>query len=365
MSGDHRQLISYIAPGAPATRRPATGKEPFLRPEIGFTPKWYHEAIGVNFDEPWHTDPAYRKDALIAMRKELGRRFPETSIGGIDQPEEPLDLLTGAYGVCCVAGLYGVPIRYYRDRWPVCEHYVLSPDQIERLEPINLDTNPFFDDLLAQVAWIAKDQGRVEGYINWQGVLNNAFRLRGEGVFADMIDHPDRARRLFQCVSTTMIEAASRLYERQRVTGVRVDFFTVSNCLVNMVSPGLYRGLLLPFDLHIAERFGCIGIHNCAWSADPYMAHYASVPHLGYIDMGLESDLQRAKETFPQARRALMYTPTELVSKPMATIKEDLERIGREYAPCDVVLADVEAGTPDERILAFVEFCAVRRCSPP
>ena len=40
-----QQLISYIAPGAPATRRPSPGILPFLRPEIGFTPKWYRGAL--------------------------------------------------------------------------------------------------------------------------------------------------------------------------------------------------------------------------------------------------------------------------------------------------------------------------------
>ncbi|MGD8500556.1 MAG: hypothetical protein PVJ86_07900, partial [Phycisphaerales bacterium] len=89
MSGRNCQLISYIAPGAPATRRPATGQEPFLRPEIGFTPRWYHEAIGVDFDRRWHTDPAYRKEAISAMRKELARRFRGTAIGGIDRPDKP------------------------------------------------------------------------------------------------------------------------------------------------------------------------------------------------------------------------------------------------------------------------------------
>ena len=365
MSRSVCQLRSYIAPGAPATRRPATGEEAFLRPEIGFTPKWYRDALGIDFGERWHRDPGYRRETVRAMRDELRRRFPGTRIGGIDRPDRPTDLLTGVYGVCTIAAMYGVPVVFSEDNWPDTEQQYLTDDEVDTLEPPELDTSPVFRELMEQVDWIARQEGRVEGFVNWQGVLNNAFRLRGEAVFADMIDRPDRARRLFQCVSTTMVEAASRLYARQRVTGVRVDFFTVSNCLVNMVSPELYRDLLLPFDLHIAERFGCIGIHNCAWSADPYMDHYASVPYLGYIDMGLESDLQRAKETFPQARRALMYTPTDLVSKPMATIKEDLGRIGREYAPCDVVLADVEAGTPDERILAFVEFCAVRRCSPP
>ena len=38
MTTPRRQLISYFALGAPATRLPASGREPRIRPEIGFTP---------------------------------------------------------------------------------------------------------------------------------------------------------------------------------------------------------------------------------------------------------------------------------------------------------------------------------------
>ena len=357
MSDGHHQLISYIAPAAPATRRPATGREPFLRPEIGFTPKWYHDAIGVGFDRQWHTDPAYRKDTVLAMRKELIRRFPGSPIGGIDPADKSLDLLTGTYGVCVVAGMYGVPIRYDRDRWPVCEHHVLTPEEIDGLEPIDLDANPFFDNLLAQVDWIAEDQGPVEGYTNWQSVLNNAWRLRGEALFTDLYDAPQRCHRLFDCVCTTMIDAARRLHARQRNSGVDVGFITVSNCLVNMVSPEQYREFLLPLDQRMAEAFGCIGVHNCAWNADPYVDAYAQIPHVGYIDMGLASDLARAKDVFPNARRALVYSPIDLVNKSRKQIREDSERIAGDYGPCDVVVGDIEAGTPDQRVLEFLEIC--------
>jgi len=112
MSIETCQLISYIAPAAPATRQPATGSEPFLRPEIGFTPNWYRTAIGIDFGRRWHTDPAYRCETLLVMRGELKRRFPETRIGGIDRPDKPLDMLTGTYGCNSVAAIYGIPIIY-------------------------------------------------------------------------------------------------------------------------------------------------------------------------------------------------------------------------------------------------------------
>ena len=357
------QLISYIAPGAPATRRPAAGIEPFLRPEIGFTPAWYRQHLDINFGQFFHTDPACRRECVVKMRAELKRRFPGTSIGGIDQPDAPLDLLTGTFGAGTVAAIYGVPIVYADDNWPNCAHEYLTDEQLARLEPPDLDRNPHFAHLMEQVEWIAAREGRVAGFINWQGVLNNAQRLRGAQLLMDMIAEPDKAQHLFACVCETMLQGLRRLHERQRASGVDLRFVTVSNCLVNLISPKTYRELLLPFDQKLAAAYGCIGIHNCAWNATPYLEAYAQVLGIGYIDMGIKSDLVRAKALFPTSRRALMYTPMDAANKTLPEIEADFARIAREYAPCDVVIADLETGTPDERVFELVELC--KRLSDP
>ena len=78
---------------------------------------------------------------------------------------------------------------------------------------------------------------------------------------------------------------------------------------------------------------------------------------MGYIDMGIESDLLRARELFPDARRGLMYTPVDLLKKPESEIRADLARVASEYGPCDIVLADVAAGTPDGSIRMFMQIC--------
>jgi len=352
-----KQLISYIAPGAPATRRDATGEEAFLRAEIGFTPAWYRQHEKIDFGEQFHSDPAYRRECVLSMRKILRTRFPGAGIGEIDRPDAPLDLLTGTYGACSVAAIYGVPLLYTSDNWPNCAHEYLSDEQLARLEPPELDGNPHFEQLLEQVEWIAREEGCVEGFINWQGVLNNAHRLRGEQLFIDMLVEPEKALHLFACVAETMIHGIRCLHDFQRSSRVDHRFITVSNCLVNMVSPEIYRELLLPFDKKIAKVYGCIGIHNCAWNATPYLDAYAEVPGVGYIDMGLDSDLVRARELFPDARRALMYTPMHLADKPDGELREDIERVAREYAPCDVIVADIEAGVPDSRVVKVIGFC--------
>jgi len=350
-----QQLISYIAPGAPATRRPASGNLPFLRPEIGFTPKWFSDRLGIDFGMTWHTDPAYRRQSRIGMYEELKIRFPETSIGRMD--EDVIDILTGTYGASAIAAIYNIPIRYEKEQWPTSEHRYLSDEEIETLTPPDLDKNPFFHSLMEQADWIGEQEGRISGFMNWQGVLNNAQRLRGQDIFTDMFVAPERTLHLFDCICTTMIDSAKRLQQKQQVYDDSPAFFTMSNCLVNMVDPDMYEKFLLPFDQRIADSFEVTGIHNCAWIATPYLGHYAKIPRVAYLDMGIDSDLNKARALFPETRRAIMYTPMDLARRPVSEIRTDLERIARDYGPCDIVAADIESGTPDSKVREFIGLC--------
>jgi hypothetical protein len=311
----------------------------------------------MDFGKKWHTDAAYRRGTVVAMRNELKKRFPGTAIGGIDRPDKPLDLLTGVYGGSLVAAIYGVDIIYAENNWPNCEHRYLTDEQADSLEPPDLDRSETFQDLMGQLDWIEHSEGRIEGFINWQGVLNSAQRLRGEQIFMDLFDSPSRCARLFECIFTTMTEGIKRLHDRQRKSGVDIDFITVSNCLVNMVSPKQYRELLMPYDVKIQKVYDTIAIHNCAWNATPYFEPYSEIRNVGYLDMGLDSDLARCREMFPETRRALMYTPMDLTNKSMDQVRMDMERVADEFGPCDVVAADIDAGTPDERVSAFIDLC--------
>lgn len=351
------RLISYIAPAAPATRRPAKGNEPYLRPEMGFTPMWFRQKLKIDFGKTWHTDPAYRKETILEMREELRKCFGGTKIGQIDEPDDTPDLITGTFGAGTIAAIFGIDIFYQNNQWPNCEHKYLSDQQADSIEVPDLDNNEFFQSFIDQVNWIGENCGTIRGYMNWQGVLNNAQRLRGQEIFMDMFSSPQRAQRLFTVVRDTMSEAIRRLYEKQKASGFEVEFATVSNCLVNMISPEQYEQFVLPHDIKISETFGCIGVHNCAWKADPYLDFYAQIPNVGYIDMGIESDMKKAKELFGNTRRALMYTPMAMHNNTMETIEKDVRKIADEYGPCDLIVADIDVDTPDDRVLEFYTFC--------
>jgi hypothetical protein len=154
-----------------------------------------------------------------------------------------------------------------------------------------------------------------------------------------------------------MIELAHKVQARQRQTGFPIDFLTVSNCTINMISPEMYREFVLPYDKKIAQRFERFGVHTCNWNIDPYIDAFRELPRLGYLDMGMDSNLPRVKETFPDTRRAVMYWPTKLVDAPLSEIQEDMARVYRELAPCDVAMADMQAATPDARVIEFIAIC--------
>jgi hypothetical protein len=124
-----------------------------------------------------------------------------------------------------------------------------------------------------------------------------------------------------------------------------------------MLSPRFYARFVLPYDRILADEFASLGIHNCAWNADPYVPHYASIPKVSYVDMGLDSNLAAAKVALPNARRALMYTPMDVANKSSAEIRTDLERIAGDYGPCDLVCADIDIDTPDSRVMEIIDLC--------
>ena len=176
-------------------------------------------------------------------------------------------------------------------------------------------------------------------------------------MFTDIFDRPSFIRELFRLIAEVMIRVAGSVQERQRRSGFAINQLSVSHCVLNMISPVAYAEFILSCDQHIADSFERFGVHTCNWNIDPYTEVLCRLPKLGYIDMGLSSNLVAAREAFPHARRAVIYTPWKLVQSPLGEIRSDIRRIAEELAPCDIVMADIPAETPDHRVNRFLQIC--------
>lgn len=353
-----RQLRHYVPIAAPSTRDYATGRESDFRLSLGFTPGWFRSHLGIDFSERWHKDPVYRYETLVQMRVLLYEMFPyleqfqpRCNENGI---EIPCATISGVYGACSITEIYGLPTRFYPDKWPdTAGHF--TKEQLMKLKPIVVEDVPFVQELLAQMDQIEEKYGVIDGYLGYQGVLNNAFRLMGQEIFLEMLDDPPFAEFLFNHICETMLSFSKLVQKRQRESGFAVDFLSVSNCVINMISPSLYEEQLLPFDQRLAKAFALFGVHTCNWDVTRYIAPFQELKPLGYLDMGMMSDMKKARQTFPEARLAVLYHPTLLLEKTTEEIRQDFERIATEAAPVDLALVDIEANVPDERTQEIVK----------
>ncbi len=360
------QLRNHIPVGGPARREPADGTETAMRVSLGFTPEWFHRRCAVDFSQRWHSDPCYRHETLVRMKAALHRAFPGVAYWN-PHCEEDTWTLSGVYGAFVVPQIFGCTLRYAPDQWPVIEaRPILGLEALARLDIERLLTSPVVIALERQMDIIEAEAGMIHGYLNWQGVLNNAFNIYGQAIFTEMVDRPKLVHRFLALICDLMIALAQRVQARQRRSGFDIDQLDISNCVMNMISPRSYREFVFPYDQRIAESFRRFGVHTCNWDVTPYLEALRALPNVGYLDMGIMSDMQRARALFPEARRAVLYSPVRLQDASPDEVRADMQRIYDDLAPCDVVMADIQPATPDARVQALLDICReLEETAPP
>jgi len=328
-----------------------------MRVSLGFDPAWYHRRCGVDLSQRWHTDPYYRHDALVKMKAELCRSFPEVAYWDIQRTDD-LWTLSGCYGAYLMPAIFGCRLRFAPDKWvEIADRPACSLEELAARGVDDILASPIVEDVFRQMDIIESAAGTIHGYLNWQGVLNTAFNVRGERIFLDIADTPDVAHRFFTLICDVMITLMQTVQERQRRSGFAVNQGDVSNCVMNMVSPKTYREHLFVHDNKIAQSFERFGVHTCNWDATPYLEELQKLPKVGYLDMGMMSDLKKAKAMFPNTRRAVMYSPARLQDASREEIEADMSRIYEDYAPCDIVVGSIQATTPDSRVHELLDIC--------
>jgi hypothetical protein len=343
--------------GGTDSREVANGYESPIRVSLGFEPEWYCQRCDVDFSACCLKDPIYRYESLKKMKAELTKRFSQVACWN-EAYQDDLATISGCYGIYVIPAVFGFSFLYAADRWPLLEpSQHISVDEIERLDVKTLLEGLFVEELFNQISIIESHWGKIHGYLHFQGVLNNAFHMRGQDIFLDMIDRPDQVHHFNSIICDVMIELAQKVQARQCLSGFSIDFLTVSNCTVNMISPEMYHEFVLRHDKKNAQSFGRFGVHTCYWNIDPYIDAFRKLSKLCYLDMGMESDLQRVKETFGETRRAVIYWPTKLMDASLKEIQKDMAKVYHKLAPCDVLMADMQASTSDARVIEFLKVC--------
>ena len=327
-----------------------------VKVHVSFSPDWFASRMGLDLGERWHRDPIHRRESFVGMAKALNAEFPRLRLGG--EPEEIRGGLSQAYTCAPVAALFGQEVRFGSVSWPENERRQLDDAAAEALEEPDVEAHPLYADIIRQADIVEREWGAVEGELNYQGVLNTAFRLRGEGIFTDMAAAPERAHRVLGVATRTTMRFADAVYARQARSGVRKDYFVTSNCVVNMISEAHYREFVLPYDRMLSDHWPYFGIHNCGWTVDAYAGAYAEIRELGYLDFGVRSDLRRLRKLFPRTVLTLILNPDDVVGKSHAEMGRLLRGVADALDSCRIIVGSLDGTTPAETVDSFFDAVA-------
>lgn len=322
-----------------------------------FSPSWFANRMELDYGQAWHTDPEVRRESFVSMAGVLAKEFFRLRKGF-----DPMDIrgsISQVYTCSLMASLFGQEILFRKNDWPDNRGRALSDEEVEELVMPDFASHPVFRDIIRQIGVNRKRWGRDEGVLNYQGVLNTAFRLRGENVFLDMIDAPKRAHRLLSTVCDTTMAVVDAVYAEQKKGGVSRNYFVTSNCVVNMISGEQYEHFVLPYDNLLSEHYELFGIHNCGWSVDEYVDAYRKIPNMGYLDFGIESDFKRIKKTFGEGTTLCpIFNPSDFSNRSDGEIVGILESIHRDIGDCQIILGGLDDTVHVQTVVDFFEHVA-------
>lgn len=327
-----------------------------LKIHVSFSPDWFSARMGLDLGERWHADPVYRRESFVAMARALNAEFPRLCLGG-----DPRDIRGGLSQIanCAPLGaLFGQEVLYTKTGWPENERRLLDDAAADRLDVPNVEASPFFRCLMQQMDQIEREWGEIDGELNYQGILNTAFRLRGEHIFLDMACAPKRAHHVLEVVCEATMRFADAVYARQAASGVRKDYFVTSNCVVNMISASHYREFVMPYDRKLSEHYPHFGVHNCGWTVDAYAQAYSEIRPLGYLDFGIQSNLDALRRLFPQTILTVILNPDDVIGRRMDDVRGTLEKLRRSLGVCRIVLGSLDGRMPSAAVQEFFDAAA-------
>jgi hypothetical protein len=127
--------------------------------------------------------------------------------------------------------------------------------------------------------------------------LTQAYKLRGNQLFVDMVEQPELAQKLFAVVLDTYRRVFDLLID---LLPSRTDIIFFASCCSSWVSERVWREWEMPAITEMAEHYGARSmVHSCGRSTH-VLGPLSELPRLVELHLGDETDLRLARELAPE-----------------------------------------------------------------
>ena len=191
----------------------------------------------------------------------------------------------------------------------------MDDTQVWQLQPVDIRSHREGEWLACEIERKRARYGSVSHCIDIGSAMNNAFRLRGQEIYLDLLLQPELVQHLFEVIIAT----------ERSIYGVLQEHFPsqapvwISNCNVIMLSPQVYLEQVMPYDIQ-QSRFKVelngestgVAVHHCDVQADPFLAVYAGMPGLSILQAAIDTNIARFKALCPTAIFSAMLNPMKM-----------------------------------------------------
>ena len=332
--------------------------------DIVLGPPWWHEHEGISFDEDFFFHPARRVEVERRMEQALYERWGRFGLGADRGAELPVAGAVHLAAGFLISQMLGCTVRYSEAKPP--EVVAANASKLE-VEPEAAFETPAFKRLETLIDALEAKYGYAVGDVNFGGILNHALDVRGQNIFMDMIDQPDRAARFFAELAevqdrfTMFIEkrtGTSSVSVNRNVRHISKPVYLHSECSHVMISTADYERFLLPFDAAWNRRRRPFGVHYCGEDPHRFAESYAKLPHLDFLDVGWPGDVKKLREHLPHTFLNIRYSPVEIVQQSPDEIRATVRRLvhdsGNPYLT-GVCCINMDDRVTDDQVSALFE----------
>ncbi len=184
------------------------------------------------------------------------------------------------FGTGQIAAAFGCELAVLEDNLPACKTHILKDINLQDEQLLKPGMQSYWNEKLLefqQYFMAQKPQEYPLQHPDVQSAFNTAHLIRGNDLFLDMFDEPERVKELLFKVNEFM---KVWLYETKRgITKAQEGWFydacgywkggaRISNCSMQMISPEMYRQFVQEFDSDLMDYLGAGRIHYCGEHPD-------------------------------------------------------------------------------------------------
>lgn len=297
---------------------------------LDLMPAFYYKNLGLKFGEAYYFDPGYREKVEQAKGKFLRGELGAYGVGDPTGASahtlfiQPVDLIMRTQGA-----EWRFPddatVESAGQPWAR-----LSPEEIAKIDPRSAAFHPVVDACIDQYRDLRRLYGdEADIFFARSGIMNvhtpytTAHQLCGEELFVLMTLEPDQARMILDKIWEIYEVLYARIAE---AVGVKFTKIHMGDCAAAMLSPDLYRDVVLPSNRAAAAKFEKAGYHSCGPSSH-LVKLFREVTEFENIQLGPGTDLPEAVRLFPRSCIEPLIDPVQVRNGTPESLSHEVSKV--------------------------------------